>query len=327
MAESPPAPRVAVAGCGYWGRNLVRVFAGLGALAAVHDPDEAAAAAMADPYGVPAASWAEVLADPGIDAVAVAAPAARHAALADEVLVAGKHAFIEKPLALEVAKAEAVCNRAEAEGRVLMVGHLLQYHPAFLRLRELVGDGALGKVQYLYSNRLNLGRIRREENILWSFAPHDVSMILTLVGEQPVVVRAEGGWYLSDSIADITTTHLAFPGGIRAHVFCSWLHPYKEHRLVVVGDEAMAVFDDGRAWDEKLRLFRHRVDMSGDLPEAIRAEAEPVAVQEREPLEEEVRHFLQCVATGDTPRTDGREGVRVLRVLHEAERSLLEQRT
>lgn len=326
LTAAAPTPRVAVAGCGYWGQNHLRVLASLGALAAVHDPDPERAKAAEAEYGVPALTRDDVHASDGIDAVVIAAPAVHHAELAAAALRAGKHTFVEKPLALEVGEAEALCDLAEAADCVLMVGHLLQYHPAFLAMRDLVDTGVLGKVHYLYSNRLNLGKIRREENILWSFAPHDISMILTLVGEDPVSVRAVGGWYLSDQIADVTTTHLAFPGGVRAHIFVSWLHPYKEQRLVVVGDEAMAVFDDTLEWDEKLVVYRHTVDMTSDVPQPTRADAEPVALQRDEPLVAELGHFLECVTAGTTPRTDGREGVRVLRVLHEAEEALLESR-
>src|SRR5262249_43312470 len=157
--------------------------------------------------------------------------------------------------------------------RRLMVGHLLQYHPAFIKLRELIRDGALGRLQYLYSNRLNLGKVRREEDILWSFAPHDLSMILSLVGEEPVDVTAQGAFYLHDAIADVTTTHMRFPAGEQAHVFVSWLHPFKEQKLVVIGDRAMAVFDDGQDWDAKLLLYPHRIEWRETLPVPMRAAA------------------------------------------------------
>ena len=244
--------RVAVIGCGAWGRNLVRAHASLGSLVAVVDADPGMAAAQAELYGVAARTVEEVLADPEIDAVVIAAPAIAHAELARRVVAAGKHVFVEKPLALTVPDAEAVVAEAEAAGVVLMVGHLLQYHPAFLALRDLVAEGRLGELRYLYSNRLNLGRIRQEENSLWSFAPHDLSMLLALVGEEPDEVTATGGYFLHPDIADVTTTHLSFPSGPQAHVFVSWLHPFKEQRLVVVGSDAMAVFDDTQDWAEKL---------------------------------------------------------------------------
>ena len=308
VSGSSPTPRVAVLGCGYWGKNLVRVFDQLGALAAVHDPDPATAAAMAETHGVTALPLHDVLASPDIDAVAIAAPAAQHAQLAIAVLEAGKHVYVEKPLALDVADAERVCEVGERAGLVVMVGHLLQYHPVFLRLSELVREGTLGRLEYVYSNRLNLGRFRREENILWSFAPHDISMILSLVGSEPTEVRAVGSWPLHRDVADVTTTHLSFQGGEQAHVFVSWLHPYKEQKLVVVGDRGMAVFDDREPWGSKLALYAHRVDWREGVPEPVRAEAQAIPVKEGEPLEAELRHFLECVASGATPRTDGREG-------------------
>jgi UDP-2-acetamido-3-amino-2,3-dideoxy-glucuronate N-acetyltransferase len=322
MSDSESTPRVAVSGCGYWGKNLVRVFDELGALRAVHDPDPVAEAAITEAHRVPARAWNDVLADGQIDGVAIAAPAACHGALTREALSAGKHVFIEKPLSLSVEEAEQLCELADHAGRALMVGHLLQYHPAFRRLLELVNGGALGRVQYVYSNRLNLGRFRHEENILWSFAPHDISMILSIVGAEPAQVDAVGRSFLQQRVADVTTTHLGFPGGEQAHVFVSWLHPFKEQKLVVVGDRGMAVFDDGQPWDAKLGLYEHRVEWETGLPEPVRAEARPVAVKPGEPLEAELRHFLECVVTGTRPRTDGREGLRVLRVLHAAEQSL-----
>jgi predicted dehydrogenase/acetyltransferase-like isoleucine patch superfamily enzyme len=311
-----------VAGCGYWGRNLVRNIAKLGALAAVCDTDAALRAAIAAEFKVPARDWPDVLADPAIAGVVIAAPAVHHARLAREALSAGKHAFVEKPLALDEREADELCRLAHEHRRTLMVGHLLQYHPAFLRLKALVGEGRLGRLQYIYSNRLNLGKVRREENILWSFAPHDISMILSLAGDLPREVMATGVAYLHREIADVTTTHLTFASGLHAHVFVSWLHPFKEQKLVVVGDAGMAVFDDGRAWKEKLLLYPHRVDWKDGQPVPARAEAEPVALDDAEPLLLECRHFLDCIASGERPRTDGEEGARVLRVLRAADRSI-----
>jgi predicted dehydrogenase/acetyltransferase-like isoleucine patch superfamily enzyme len=264
----------------------------------------------------------EALADEEIDAVAIAAPAALHYRLAKEALKAGKHVFVEKPLSLEPAEARELCELAERLDRRLMVGHLLQYHSAFLKLKELVREGRLGRLHYLYSNRLNLGKIRREEDILWSFAPHDLSMILSLVGSEPTGVAAVGGYYLHDAIADVTTTTLSFPGGERAHVFVSWLHPFKEQKLVIVGSDAMAVFDDGEPWERKLLLYPHKVAWKDNLPVPAKAEALPVEVAHDEPLKQELGHFLDCVLTGATPRTDGREGLRVLSVLQRASQAL-----
>jgi len=313
---------VAVIGCGMWGRNLVRTFAGLGHLGAVADADPVVAAATGEEHGVEARTVDEVVADDDIDAVVIATPARDHAELGLAALDHGKHIFVEKPLALTLLDAERVVARAEATDRVLMVGHLLQYHPAFLALRDLASRGELGALRYLYSNRLNLGRVRREENALWSFAPHDISMILALVGDEPVEVSAQGATFLSPGVPDVTTTHLRFAGGQQAHVFVSWLHPFKEQRLVVVGDRAMAVFDDTLGWEDKLRLYHHSVDLSGPVPTADRAEGITVPLARAEPLRLECEHFVECVRSRSRPRTDGSEGLRVLRVLARAEESL-----
>ncbi len=315
-------PRVAVVGCGRWGRNLVRNFAHLGALTAVVDIEPGTAKAMSDAYDVPAVDLDRVLDDGAIDGVVVAVPAVDHASIARAALRAGKHVLVEKPLALHVHEAAELCTTAARLGRLLMVGHVLQYHPAFVALERLVRNEELGAIEYAYSTRLNLGRIRREEDILWSFAPHDISMLLALIGADPVSVWAVGGNYLDRRIADVTTTHMSFPGGERAHVFVSWLHPYKEQRLVVVGEKAMAVFDDGLPWSHKLRLYRHAIRWRAGSPEAVPAEAEPVTVEPREPLDVECRHLLDCMATGKRPRTDGWEGLRVLRVLDAAAQSM-----
>ncbi len=318
----PATPRVGVIGCGYWGKNLVRNFHGLGALVAIHEQDRDAAARMAAEHDVDTRTRDALIHDAAIEGIVVAAPAAQHYALTKEALSAGKHVFVEKPLALELHQAAELVEMADKAGLVLMVGHLLQYHPAFLKLKELVAKGDLGRLQYLYSNRLNLGKVRREENILWSFAPHDISMILSLVDDEPESVSAVGATYLHRRIADVTTTHLAFPGGQHAHVFVSWLHPFKEQKLVVVGDRSMAVFDDREPWQHKLLLYPHSIDWKDGKPEPNRADAKAVAIAEDEPLKLECQHFLDCIRTGARPRTDGAEGVRVLRVLDAAERSM-----
>jgi predicted dehydrogenase/acetyltransferase-like isoleucine patch superfamily enzyme len=313
---------VAMVGCGYWGQNILRNLASLGALGAVVDADRAVANRFAAKNRVRALSWDEVLGDPKISAVSIAAPAALHATLARQALAAGKDVFIEKPLALDLIDAEELCRAAEAGNRILMVGHLLQYHTAFMKLKELIDTGELGRLQYIYSNRVNLGKIRREENILWSFAPHDISMILSLVGAEPIEVSTVGAAYLHQIVADVTVTHLAFSNGTRAHIFVSWLHPYKEQKLVAVGDTAMAVFDDGLSWDSKLTLYRHKIEWRNGMPQPARAEGVPIAIEPVEPLHLECRHFLECVVSRKTPRTDGREGMRVLRVLQRAQEGL-----
>jgi UDP-2-acetamido-3-amino-2,3-dideoxy-glucuronate N-acetyltransferase len=315
---------VAVIGSGYWGKNLVRNYQTIGALGAICDTNETTLDRFREQYpAVPVhLAFSEVLGNSDIDGVVLATPAETHFALAREALLAGKHVYVEKPLVLQEADGRNLIQLASERGRVLMVGHLLQYHPVFLKLRELMGAGELGRINYIYSNRLNLGKIRREENILWSFAPHDISMILALAGEMPETVFATGGNYLHRKIADVTTTHLDFPSGLRAHIFVSWLHPYKEQKLVVVGDRKMAVFDDTRPWAEKLQLYPHQINWEEGIPVPWKAEAEFPAVPEAEPLKMECRHFLHCMATGEQPKTDGREGLQVLRILNASQRSL-----
>lgn len=317
-----PAQTIAVIGCGYWGKNLVRNMAELGVLAAVADAHVPNAEAQAALYGVPVRSVEAVMADVTINGVVIAAPAAQHAALATQALNAGKHVFVEKPLALTVADAEALQRLAAEKNRVLMVGHLLQYHPAYLKLKDLVNAGELGALTYVYSHRLNLGKLRTEENVLWSFAPHDISMVLGLFGEAPTTVCAQGTSQLNPSIPDMVTLQCTFANGAKGHVFVSWLHPTKEQKLVVVGEKAMVVFDDSLPMEEKLQLYRHRVEWKGDIPTTMKAEAEMVPVVASEPLRNECQHFLDAMAGTVTPRTDAAEAIRVLRVLEAAEGSM-----
>ncbi len=311
---------VAVVGCGYWGRNLVRNFAELGALRAVIDADPAAAKREAEKYKAAALTLEAALADPEIAGIAVAVPAELHADIALNAFAAGKHVFVEKPIALSISDAEKMKAAAEEAGRSLMVGHLLQYHPAFETLLSLVRKGELGKLRYAYSNRLSLGKFRIEENALWSFAPHDVSMLLALFGEEPVNVNGAGGAYVTPEVEDEFRLDMTFRDGRRAHVFASWLHPFKEHRLVVVGENAMAVFEDSLPGPDKLRLFRHQIDTSGRAPEPRKAEPEFVPYPASEPLRNECQHFLDCCAGKTRPRTDAAEAIAVLRVLVSAGR-------
>lgn len=316
--------KVAVVGCGYWGKNLVRVFCDLDALGCVCDRDASRQAAGKVPTTVPFIdSFADVLANPEWGAVAIATPAVTHYRMVREALQAGKDVYVEKPLALRAEEGAALVDLAERNGRVLMVGHILLYHPAIVKLRELVHEGALGRVLYCYSNRLNMGLIRTEENILWSFAPHDISVLLHLLGEEPVAVESGGQSYLTPGVVDVTLSTLKFASGVTAHIFVSWLHPSKEQRLVVVGSEKMAVFDDTAP--QKLQLYPHRVEWSGRSPRAVKAEAIAVELPQAEPLREECRHFLDCVAGRRRPLSDGHEGLRVLRVLDACQRSIERQ--
>jgi len=317
---------LALIGAGYWGKNLARNFHQLGALAVVCDAsdDILAQQAQACPGVRTTKSIEEVLSDASITRIAIAAPAARHYELTKRALEAGKDVFVEKPLALDSKEGEELANLAEEKGLILMVGHLLQYHPCVRAIQRLLAEGELGKLQYITSNRLNLGKIRREENALWSFAPHDISVIISLVGgELPDQVRCIGEAYLNTGVADVTLTTLRFPGGVNAHVHVSWINPFKEQKLTVVGSHAMLVFDDTLPWREKLVLYRQPLVWSGGhVPETKKSKGELVEIPEEEPLRLECSHFLECCEQRKAPITDGREGLRVLQVLNAAQQSL-----
>lgn len=326
MTLEPGKAAVAVVGCGYWGKNIVRNFAELGALYAVCDDDEARAAEFATKFNVPLRTFDGLLKDPTCTAVALATPAALHAAHVAAALKAGKHVFVEKPLALSVEEGEGLARAAAEARRTLMIGHLLHYHPVFQELLSLVLAGRLGRIQYLFSNRLNFGKLRTEEDVIWSFAPHDISMILAIVGEEPIEVGVKGATILNPTIVDIADLHLRFSNDVNARISVSWLNPYKEQKLVVAGSRAYAVFDDTKPWADKLVLYDHRVDYGPLGPSAIAAEGSRVNIEQREPLRDECAHFLECVERGMIPRTDAIEALRVLSVLETASRNLAQTR-
>lgn len=314
-------PSLAVAGCGYWGKNLVRHFRQLGSLRFVCDVTEAGreVAHKLAPEATFVNSFDELL-RAEVSGVVIATPAETHYEFARRALTAGKDVFVEKPLALTYEQGAELVSLAQSRGRILMVGHVLEYHPAIVRLGKLIQQGELGKLHYISSNRLNLGKVRREENILWSFAPHDIAIILRLIGSMPFQVSAHGGSYVQPNIADVTVTHMLFDNGVRAHIFVSWLHPFKEQRLVVIGSKKMASFDDV---SKKLVLYDQRVEVKEHQPIPIKGEGEIVAFDDDEPLLLECRAFLQAVATRQSPLTDGESGQRVLRVLQAAQKSLV----
>ena len=316
-------PQVAVVGAGYWGKNLVRNFDDLGALSCICDQNESELDSLKKQYPECriVRSYDEVLKSDSLSAIVLATPAETHTDLAQKALRAGKDVFIEKPLSLSVSDGKMLVDLAREKNRILMVGHLLWYHPAVLKLEELVRQGELGRIHYIYSNRLNLGKIRREENILWSFAPHDISVILGLLGEMPAGVQAQGGNYLHPRISDVTVSLLTFSSGINAHIYVSWLHPFKEQKLVVVGERKMAVFNDMEKKD-KLLIYPHTINWKNSTPVAQKADAHPVEFDWVEPLRAECLHFLECIQTRQSPRTDGEEGLRVLTVLKQCEEAL-----
>jgi len=314
-------PYVAVVGCGYWGKNLVRNFNQLGALRMVCDGAEGArqlAVEMA-PHAEVVAHVDAVWSAP-VEGVVIATPAETHYALTRQALAAGKDVLVEKPLALTYEQGVELVHLAERQSRILMVGHVLEYHPGIGRLLELVRSGELGKVRYIYSNRLSLGKVRREENILWSFAPHDIAIILRLMGELPFQVTACGGSYVQPNIADVTVTNLLFDNGVRAHIYVSWLHPFKEQRLVVIGARKMASFDDVA---KKLVLYDQHVDVHDGEPVPVKGDGQEIPYPSDEPLRLECQAFLEAMTTRRPPLTDGASGLRVLKVLQAAQRSLV----
>jgi UDP-2-acetamido-3-amino-2,3-dideoxy-glucuronate N-acetyltransferase len=317
-------PKIALVGCGYWGKNLCRILHSLGALAAVVDATEGgqATARSLAPNAIISDNFDAILIDDQIQGVALATPAETHADLAIQAMRSGKDVFVEKPMSLSIRDAEAMQTVAHETGRILMVGHLLEYHPAVLKLRELIDSGELGKINYVYSNRLNFGKVRTEENALWSFAPHDVAVILRFLGQSPIEVSASGGAYLTKDIADVTVSNLQFSDNSRAHIFVSWLHPYKEQRLVVVGDKKMAIFNDVNPFGEKLLVYPQWVEFDGTLPILKKEDAEFIEHADTEPLREECAHFLDCIKTRTKPLTDAQSGIEVLKVLDACQKSI-----
>jgi UDP-2-acetamido-3-amino-2,3-dideoxy-glucuronate N-acetyltransferase len=325
MDQQKRGVQVAVAGAGHWGKNLIRNFHALGALYGICESDPVRIETGAASYpGIKKFShYEDMLADPAIQGVVLATPAEQHSRMALAALAAGKDVFVEKPLCLHREEGDRLVEAAHRTSRILMVGHLLRYHPAILKIQELLANGVLGSIEYIYSNRLSMGKIRQEENALWSFAPHDVSVILALMGQLPIQVSATGGAYLQPNIADITVSNLLFASGTRAHIFVSWLHPYKEQRLVVIGSKQMIVFEDSQPdRDRKLVLFDKRVQWDNGKMQIGSTQGAPVPFAADEPLRMECSHFLDCIESRRQPSTPGEEGVAVLQVLESCQRSL-----
>lgn len=313
-------------GVGYWGKNLARNFHELGALRAIceSDPERLRINQEKYPNVSTTFSFEEMLADPEIKSIAIAAPAFQHYELARRALLAGKDVFVEKPMCMTVQEAHDLNHLAISEQRILMVGHILNYHPCVQHLYQMVRAGELGTLQYIVSNRLALGSIRTEENALWNFAPHDISIILGLCGYRlPQEVRCVGSECVSKGVADISLTTLRFGSDLSAHIYVSWLNPFKEQRLTIVGSAGLAVFDDTKPWGEKLLVYHNHVAWSDvGIPSINPNEMELVQVEEKEPLKEECRHFLTCCSDRSVPITSGAEGLRVMRILEAAQQSM-----
>ncbi len=322
--------KVGVIGYGYWGPNLVRNFSQISDLVMVCDLNEGKLATVKKLYsGVQVTSeYDELFDNPAVDAVVVASSAVTHFDLAKKALLAGKHVLVEKPLSLTGKEAEELVKTADARDRVLMVGHLLEYHPAIQYIKSFVESGQLGKVQYLYSQRLNLGKLRKDENALWSLAPHDISVIGYLLGGmEPIAVSCQGAAYVQPGIQDVIFCWLHFPDDVMAHLHVSWLDPHKVRKLTIVGSEKMAVFDDMES-SEKVRIFDKGVQAGGDYKsfgeDLILRFGDILipSISMTEPLRTECQHFIDCIEHGKTPRSDGRDGLRVVKILEAAQKSL-----
>ncbi|HWX52528.1 MAG TPA: Gfo/Idh/MocA family oxidoreductase [Solirubrobacteraceae bacterium] len=320
--------RIGVVGLGYWGPNLARNLDAIPGCEVSWLCDASEEARTALERSFPGARTTEVIGDllddPQLDAIALATPVPTHAELAVAVAEAGKHCFVEKPLATTAADAERAVAAAEAAGRTLMVGHLLEYHPAVTRLKELIDAEELGELYYVYGNRLNLGKLRADENALWSLGAHDVSVALHLIGEEPEECEARGASYVREGVQDVVFCYLRFPSGIVAHLHLSWLDPHKERRLTVVGARRMATFDDmqiegkltiyDKGFDEDAHSWGEYIARTGDTFSP--------RIPNSEPLRLECEHFIDCIRTGERPRSDGLSGLRVVRVLERLQQSL-----
>jgi UDP-2-acetamido-3-amino-2,3-dideoxy-glucuronate N-acetyltransferase len=315
---------IGLIGAGAWGKNHLRNLESLGVLNSVLESSEGIISQRKKEFPDVKfiSDMGQMLTNDKITGVVIAAPAEMHYELTKKCLLAGKDVLVEKPLALKVSEGEDLVEIAAKNKRILMVGHILQYHYAVIKLKKMIDDGELGKIRYIYSNRLNIGKLRTEENVLWSFAPHDISLILMFMnGEEPLKVQAHGGSYINKDIFDTTLTTVEFKNGVKGHVFVSWLHPFKEQKLVVVGSEKMVVFDD--VSKEKLFIYPHKIKwQQGKIPIAEKADYTTVELEPNQPMEEELKHFLDCIETRKSPRTDGHEGLTVLKILEQAQNKL-----
>jgi predicted dehydrogenase len=320
---------VGIVGLGYWGPNLARNFAAIPGCEVTYlcDADEVARDRVSRtlPAARPTADLDDLLADPDLDAIVLATPVPTHADLAVRVLEAAKHCFVEKPLAQSAADAERAVGAAQRADRRLMVGHLLEYHPGVQKLKELTDSGELGdQIYYIYGNRLNLGKLRADENALWSLGAHDVSVVLYLADEEPIEVQAHGESYVRPGVEDVVFCFLRFPSGLVAHLHLSWLDPHKERRFTVVGSQKMATFDDmdlerkltiyDKGFDEDSRTYGEYITRSGDVFSP--------RIPNVEPLRVECEHFIEAIRSGQSPRSDGADGLRVVRVLEQLQHSL-----
>lgn len=313
---------IALIGTGYWGKNLLRVFNQLGVLSMVCDLDEEILKQKKQEYPniEITTDFSRVLKDKNIKAVVIAAPAASHYELVKKAFESGKDVFVEKPLALNVDQGEELVRIAEEKSLILMVGHLLHYHPGVNKLKEMIKGGELGQIRYIWSNRLNFGKMRSKENVFLSLASHDISLIINILG-MPKKMSALGKAYLQDNIPDTVLNFLEFRENQAAHIFVSWLNPFKEQKFCVIGSEKMVVFDGVK---NELIVYAHQIKWNNNKnPEAIKAEPQLIKIPDKEPLIQEAEHFLECIKQRKKPITDGKEALSVLKILDSCQKLLL----
>jgi len=306
---------IAVVGCGYWGKNLVRNFSELGALYSVTDANIEKAKNYADQYQVKYLTFDETINDANIKAIVLTVPAKLHASMAIEAMNKGKHVFVEKPLALNETDAKIMIETSKKNNVKLMVGHLLHYHPIFKEIKKMVKEGQVGKLEHIQSNRLSFGKFRTEEDVIWSFAPHDISMILALANEKPNIIKYNEKSIIKENHTDIANIFMEFPSGLKSNISVSWINPIKEAKLVIIGSSGMLIFDDTKPWEEKLSLYSYDIKRTDNLININKSSLKFVEVLEEEPLKNECKHFLELVKSDIQPLTDGYEGLEVTKIL------------
>jgi UDP-2-acetamido-3-amino-2,3-dideoxy-glucuronate N-acetyltransferase len=316
--------KVAVTGAGYWGKKLVRSLYELGYLKSVCDSNPVLLNDLRKTYPdiLITSDYKDLLKDKEIKGVLIALLAEMHFDFTKQAILSGKDVFVEKPLALKLTDAKELIRLAEKNKKILMVGHLLHYHSGFSKLKEIVRSGEIGKVRYIYSSRLSTGKIRAQENVIWSFAPHDISMMLSLVESKPESIFVKGHCIVQKNIEDIATINLEFVDNIKSHIFVSWLNPFKRQEFTVICEKKMIVFDDTKSWEEKLQIYPHEVFHKDGLTDIIKKKPVKIFIATSEPLKDECSHFIECIKNRQKPLTDGYEGFRVLEVLDIAQKSL-----
>lgn len=314
---------IVVVGAGSWGGNHIRNFFNNGTLYGVYDikKEKRDEVSLNYPDIKIFENYEDVLSDGNVKGIVIATLSSTHYELTKKALLSGKDVLCEKPLSINYTEGEELVKLAEKNKRILMVGHIMEYHPAVKKIEGMIEKGELGKILYLYSNRLNLGKVRKEENILWSFAPHDIAIILRLLKEEPFEISSKPAYYLNPCVADVTLTFLSFSSGVRGHIFVSWLHPYKEQRLVVIGEKGMIVFND-TSQREKLIFYKHNFKWMDRLAVAVPSEGEIVEIEDIEPMKIQTEDFIECIIKRKVPVSSGKEALKVLKILSLCEESL-----